>query len=144
MQLGAHLEEEAMNPLLLGPLLSFGQDLIGRFFPDKEEARKAEAEFLRLAMDGELKQVIAQLEINAKEAAHPTIWVAGWRPAFGWVGGLGFLYAVLLQPMLAWLAAIKGWPVPPVLDVDLLLTVAGGMLGIGGLRTYEKRAGISK
>ena len=133
-----------MNPLLLGPLLSFGQDLIGRFFPDKEEARKAEAEFLRLTMDGELKQVIAQLEINAKEAAHPTIWVAGWRPAFGWVGALGFLYAVLLQPLLAWLAAVKGWPVPPVLDVDLLLVVVGGLLGIGGLRTYEKRTGIAK
>ncbi|MFZ9585577.1 MAG: holin family protein [Pseudohongiellaceae bacterium] len=131
-----------MNPLLLAPLLEFGKDLIGRFFPDKEEARKAEAEFLRLAMDGELKQVIAQLQINAQEAAHPSMWVAGWRPAFGWVGGAGFLYAVLLQPLLAWAAAIKGWPVPPVLDTDLLLTVAGGMLGIGGLRTYERAKGV--
>ena len=133
-----------MNPLLLAPLLDFGKDLIGRFFPDKEEARKAEAEFLRLAMDGELKQVIAQLQINAQEAAHPSIWVAGWRPAFGWTGGAGFLYAVLLQPLLSWLSAVKGWPVPPTLDTDLLLTVAGGMLGIGGLRTYEKRAGVTK
>ena len=95
-------------------------------------------------MDGELKQVIAQLQINAQEAAHPSMWVAGWRPAFGWVGGTGFLYAVLLQPLLAWVAAVKGWPAPPVLDTDLLLTVAGGMLGIGGLRTYEKRAGVTK
>jgi hypothetical protein len=133
-----------MNPLLLGPLLDFGKDLIGRFFPNEDERRKAEAEFLKLAMDGELKQVIAQLQINAQEAAHPSIWVAGWRPAFGWVGSLGFLYAVLLQPLLAWWATIKGWPVPPTLDTDLLLTVAGGMLGIGGLRTYEKRAGVTK
>jgi len=133
-----------MNRLLLAPLLDFGKDLIGRFFPDKEEARKAEAEFLRLAMDGELKQVIAQLQINAQEAAHPSIFVAGWRPWFGWIGGMGFGYAVLAQPLLAWLAAVKGWPVPPTLDADLLLTVAGGMLGIGGLRTYEKRAGVTK
>jgi hypothetical protein len=133
-----------MNPLLLAPLLDFGKDIIGKFFPDKEEARKAEAEFLRLAMDGELKQVIAQLQINATEAAHPSIWVAGWRPFFGWVGGAGFLYAVVGQPMLAWAAAVKGWPIPPTLDTDLLLTVAGGMLGIGGLRTYEKRAGVTK
>lgn len=133
-----------MNPLLLAPLLEFGKDLIGRVLPDKEEARKAEAEFLKQAMDGELKQVIAQLQINATEAAHPSIWVAGWRPFFGWVGGAGFLYAVVGQPMLAWLAAVKGWPVPPTLDTDLLLTVAGGMLGIGGLRTYEKRAGVTK
>jgi hypothetical protein len=95
-------------------------------------------------MDGELKQVIAQLQINAQEAAHPSIWVAGWRPFFGWVGGAGFLYAVVGQPLLAWLAAVKGWPVPPTLDTDLLLTVAGGMLGIGGLRTYEKRNGVAK
>lgn len=133
-----------MNPLLLGPLLTFGQDLISRFFPDKEEARKAEAEFLRLAMDGELKQVIAQLQINAQEAAHPSIWVAGWRPFYGWIGGAGFGYAVIAQPMLTWLASIKGWPAPPPLDVDLLMVVAGGMLGIGGLRTYEKRKGVSK
>lgn len=133
-----------MNPLLLAPLLDFGKDLINRFFPDKEEARKAEAEFLKLAMDGELKQVIAQLQINATEAAHPSIWVAGWRPFYGWVGGAGFGYAVLGQPLLAWFAAVKGWPVPPVLDTDLLLVVAGGMLGIGGLRTYEKRAGVTK
>lgn len=133
-----------MNPLLLAPLLDFGKDIISRFFPDKEEARKAEAEFLRLAMDGELKQVIAQLQINAQEAAHPSVWVAGWRPYYGWVGGTGFLYAVLLQPLLTWLASIKGWPVPPQLDVDLLMVVAGGMLGIGGLRTYEKRNGVTK
>lgn len=133
-----------MNPLLIAPLFDFGKDLINRFFPDKEEARKAEAEFMRLAMDGELKQVIAQLQINATEAAHPSIWVAGWRPFFGWVGGAGFVYAVLAQPLLAWYSAIKGWPAPPVLDTDLLLTVSLGMLGIGGLRTYEKRTGVAK
>lgn len=133
-----------MNPLLLAPLLDFGKDIIGRFFPDKEEARKAEAEFLKMAMDGELKQVIAQLQINATEAAHPSIWVAGWRPYYGWVGGTGFLYAVLLQPLLAWYSEVKGWPIPPVLDVELLMVVAGGMLGIGGLRTYEKRKGVTK
>lgn len=133
-----------MNPLLVAPLLSFGQDLIGRLFPDKEEARKAEAEFLKLAMDGELKQVIAQLQINAQEAAHPSLLVAGWRPYFGWVGGTGFAYAVLVQPLAVWVARINAWPEPPELDTDLLLTVAGGMLGIGGLRTYEKRKGVSK
>jgi hypothetical protein len=133
-----------MNPLLIAPLLDFGKDLIGRFFPDKEEARKAEAEFLRLAMDGELKQVIAQLQINAQEAAHPSIWVAGWRPFFGWVGGAGFAYAVVGQPLLAWWAASKGMPAPPQLDTDLLLTVAGGMLGIGGLRTYEKSKRVTR
>lgn len=133
-----------MNPLLLAPLLDFGKDLIGRFFPDKEEARKAEAEFLRLAMDGELKQVIAQLQINAQEAAHPSIWVAGGRPFFLWVGGVGFAYAVVVQPFLAWLALIKGWPVPPEPNIDLLWVVVSGLLGISGLRSVEKVKGVAK
>jgi hypothetical protein len=133
-----------MNPLLLAPLLEFGKDMIGRFVPDKEEARKAEAEFLKLAMDGELKQVIAQLQINAQEAAHPSVWVAGWRPFFGWAGGAGFVYATIGQPMLSWWAAIQGWPTPPTLNLDLLWVVVTGMLGIGGMRTYEKRTGVTK
>ena len=62
-----------MNPLLLAPLLDVGKTLIDRFLPDQEAKRKAEAEFLAMAMQGELKQVMAQLEINAKEAAHPSM-----------------------------------------------------------------------
>lgn len=133
-----------MNPFVLGPVLDIGKTLIERLIPDKGEARKAEAEFLKLAMDGELKQVIAQLEINAREAAHPSVFVAGWRPFFGWSGGFGFVYSVVGQPMLTWVASIKGWPAPPTLNIDLLWVVITGMLGIGGLRTYEKKSGVSK
>ena len=133
-----------MNPLFLAPLLELGKDLVGRWFPDPEKARAAEAEFLKLAMDGELKQIIAQLEINAREAQHPSVFVAGWRPFFGWAGGLGFVYAVIAQPLLAWLATVKGWPLPPVLNLDLLWVVVTGMLGIGGLRTFEKSKKVSK
>lgn len=132
-----------MNPLLLGPLLDFGKDLLGRFFPNEEEKRKAEAEFLRMAAEGELRQVIAQLQINAQEAAHPSIFVAGWRPFFGWCGGLGFLYATIAQPMLAWYGASRGWPQPPSLNMDLMWVVITGMLGIGGLRTFEKSKGVA-
>lgn len=133
-----------MNPLLLAPLLEFGKDMIGRLVPDKEEARKAEAQFLKDAMDGELKQVIAQLQINAQEAAHPSVWVAGWRPGFGWAGVVGFVYAVMLQPTLTWIASIKGWPAPPSINIDLLWVVTTGMLGIGGMRTFEKSKGVTK
>ena len=133
-----------MNPLILGPVLELGRDLIGRIFPDKTEAAKVEAEFLRMAAEGELKQVIGQLEINAREASHPSVWVAGWRPFFGWAGGVAFLYATIVQPLLSWYGAIKGWPAPPSLNGDLLWTVITGMLGIGGLRTYEKAKGVTK
>lgn len=133
-----------MNPLVIGPLLELGKTLFDRFIPDPAEKARAEMEFLKMAADGELKQVIAQLEINAKEAAHPSLWVAGGRPFFLWIGGAGFGYAVLLQPLLAWLAAIKGWPTPPLPDVDLLWVVVSGLLGISSLRSIEKVKGAAK
>jgi len=132
-----------MNPLFLAPLLDIGKTLLDRFVPDPEKKREAEAQFLQMAMDGELKQVIAQLEINAREATHPSMWVAGWRPAVGWVGALGLFYATIGQPVLAWVSAARGWPVPPDLNVDLLWVTLSGMLGIGGLRTYEKAKGVA-
>jgi len=133
-----------MNPLLLAPLLDVGRTLIDRFFPDPEKKREAEMELFRMAADGDLKQTIAQLEINAKEAAHPSLWVAGGRPFFLWIGGAGFGYAVLLQPLLAWFASIKGWPTPPLPDVELLWVVVSGLLGISGLRSVEKIKGATK
>ena len=133
-----------VNPRIVVPILDIGKSLIERWFPDPEKARAAEAEFLRMAAEGELKQVIAQLEINAREAAHPSVWVAGWRPFFGWAGGVGFVYATIGQPLLAWVAAIKGLPTPPSLNLELLWVVITGMLGIGGLRTFEKSRGVSK
>lgn len=132
-----------MNPLLLGPIFELGKEIITRFVPDKEEARKAEAAFVVMAAEGELKQIIAQLEVNAREAQHPSIFVAGWRPFFGWAGGAGFIYAVMLQPLLAWYATINAIPVPPELNLDLLWVVITGMLGIGGLRTFEKKMGVA-
>lgn len=133
-----------MNPLILGSVLGLGKDLLDRFIPDPEKKREAEMELIRLAADGELKQVIAQLEINAREATHPSIFVAGWRPAFGWCGAAGFVYATIVQPLLAWASATKGWPAPPALNLDLLWVVVTGMLGIGGLRSIEKVKGVAK
>jgi hypothetical protein len=134
-----------VNPLIIGPILELGKTLLDRFGPaDAGERQKAEADFLRMAAEGELKQVVAQLAINAQEAAHPSIWVAGWRPFFGWVGGAGFGYAVVLQPLLTWYASINGLPAAPDLNNELLMIVITGMLGIGGLRTFEKGKGVSK
>lgn len=133
-----------MNPLILGPLLEVGKTILDRFIPDPAQKAQAEMELFKMAADGELKQVIAQLEINAKEAAHPSIFVAGWRPFFGWAGGVGFIYATVLQPLLSWGAAVKGWPAPPTLNLDLMWVVITGMLGIGGLRSIEKVKGAAR
>ena len=131
-----------MNPLILAPLLEVGKTLLDRFIPDPAQKAQAEMELVRMAADGELKQVIAQLEINAREAAHPSVFVAGWRPAFGWCGAAGFVYATIIQPLLGWVAAVKGWPEPPSLNIDLLWVVVTGLLGIGGLRTIEKMKNV--
>lgn len=133
-----------MNPLILGSVLEMGKTLLDRFVPDPKAKREAEMELIRMAADGELKQVIAQLEINAREAQHPSVFVAGWRPAFGWAGVAGFVYAVIAQPMVAWMASIRGWPIPPELNLDLLWVVVTGLLGIGGLRSVEKLRGVTK
>ena len=69
-----------MNPLILGPILEVGKTLLDRFIPDPEKKREAEMELVRMAAEGELKQTIAQLEINAREASHASVFVAGWRP----------------------------------------------------------------
>lgn len=127
-----------MSPLLLGPLFDLGGKIIERMFPDPAAKAAAELELLKIAQAGDLQTVLAQLEINAKEAQHPSIFVAGWRPGFGWAGVAGFAYATIFQPMLAWAAAIKGWPEPPALNLDLLWVVVTGMLGISGLRSIEK------
>lgn len=132
-----------MNPLLLGPIFDIGKTLLERFVPDPEKKAAAEMELVRMAADGELKQVIAQLEINAREAAHPSIFVSGGRPLFMWIGGFGFGYATIIQPMLTWLARIKGWPEPPDVNSELLWVVVTGLLGIGGLRSVEKVKGVA-
>lgn len=132
------------NPLLIMPFLEFGAKLLERWFPDPEKKAAAEMELFKLMQAGELQTTIAQLEVNAKEAQHQSIFVAGWRPFVGWVCGSAFLYVSILHSLLAWYARTKGWPAPPTLDSDVLMYVLGGMLGLGGFRSMEKIKGVSK
>ena len=133
-----------MNPLLLGPLFELGKGIINRLFPDPEKKAAAELELLKMTQDGDLKLVLSQLEINAREAQHASIFVAGWRPFFGWASGAGFIYATILQPLIAWVAQIKGWPTPPDINVDLLWVVVTGLLGLGTMRSVEKVKSAAK
>lgn len=132
-----------MNPLLLGPILEIGKSLIDRWFPDPAAKAAAELELLKLTTESDLKNVLAQLEINAREAAHPSIFVAGWRPFVGWVCGFGLAFASIGYPLMTWLARARGWPAPPTLDTDVLMYVLGAILGVGTLRTVEKTKGVA-
>jgi hypothetical protein len=133
-----------MNPLFITPLLELGKGLLDRWFPDPTEKAKAEAQFLQMLQEQDMRKVIAQLEVNAREAASPHLFVAGWRPAVGWCCALGFLWATIGQPVFGWIAVAKGWPEPPAIDTEVLMYVLGGLLGLGTLRTFEKTKNVSK
>jgi hypothetical protein len=77
-----------------------------------------------------------QTKINEIEAGHRTVFVAGWRPFIGWVCGVALAYNFVIRDLFIW--ALKPETVPPALQMEHLMTVLLGMLGLGGLRTFEK------
>jgi hypothetical protein len=77
-----------------------------------------------------------QTKINEIEAGHRTVFVAGWRPFIGWVCGVALAYNFVIRDLFIW--ALQPQDVPPALQMEHLMTVLLGMLGLGGLRTYEK------
>lgn len=81
-----------------------------------------------------------QLLINQEEAKHPSLFVSGWRPFIGWVCGTALAFQFLVTPILMWicLALNVVIPIPPTLDLGSLMTILGGLLGLGTLRTFEK------
>ena len=81
----------------------------------------------------------AQLEVNKVEAAHPNIFVSGWRPAVGWLCAAGLGWAFVGAPIAAWILILvsPGTPLPTIQSENLLELVLA-MLGLGGLRSFEK------
>lgn len=121
---------------IIGPAVQKLLDLI----PDPNARAKAEADYNR-----ELLQIAAQSEAdqrgtNKVEAQHSSIFVAGWRPAIGWVCAAALAFNYLVRPLWVWCIAVwyPGAPIPPSLD-DNLWQLMTGMLGMGALRTLDKR-----
>jgi hypothetical protein len=89
-------------------------------------------------------QAAQQTEINKIEASHQSIFVSGWRPYIGWVCGMAIAWAFLVAPMLSWLLPLTGVvAVVPPLQTEFLLELVFAMLGLGGLRTFEKLKGVA-
>lgn len=119
--------------------------IIDRIWPDKTEAERAKAELALLESSGELQNMLAQLEVNAEEAKSDSLFIAGWRPFIGWVCGLSFAYHFLVVPTVIFVSGLYGIDIPlPEFDMNSLLTVLLGMLGLGGLRSFEKYKGIAR
>ena len=119
---------------LIGPITG----LLGKFVEDKDQKNALAHEIATLAQKEAHKNAAFQLEVNKVEAAHKSLFVAGWRPFIGWCCGLGLLYSVLLSPLL------DIWFEMPVIDSSILMPTMTGMLGLGALRSYEKVKGVSR
>ena len=139
-----------MNPLLLSGLFDLGKGLIDRLFPDPAAKAAAQLELLRMEQTGALAQLAAetdlaklQIQTNIEEAKSTNWWVAGWRPAIGWVCGAGLAYAALVEPFARFAAKVWfGYTGDfPIIDTDLTLQILMGMLGLGAMRSVEKIKG---
>jgi len=109
--------------------------ILDKFIVDKDLKTKLEHE-----LKAELhKANMAQIDVNKTEAAHKSLFVAGWRPCVGWICAFALAYHFILQPFAIFAISIAGMSYNlPEFDINSLMTVLMGMLGLGGLRTYEK------
>ena len=131
---------------LISALLPTVTDVVGRFLPEDKEARaKAEREIEKKLAIHLAKIDLAQLDINKQEAAHRSIFVAGWRPFIGWSCGIALAWTYVGVPILQFILAQTGHLIDlPALDMSQMMPVLMGLLGLGGLRTFEKFKKVSK
>jgi hypothetical protein len=121
--------------------IAAGLKVLDKFVPDPEAKAKAESE-LRSSLQAWDK---AQTDVNAVEAANANVFVSGWRPFIGWTCGLALAYQYVLAPLVMWATLTMGvhLAAPPKLD-DMLWQLVFAMLGMGGLRTFEKIKGVAR
>lgn len=126
---------------MLEKLVQPVSQILDKFIADKD---------LKLKLEHEISQELhkanlAQLEVNKVEATHRSVFVAGWRPFTGWVCASALGYHFIIEPVLIFIFSIYNVQLQlPVFDMGSLLTVLMGMLGLGGLRTYEKKQGLTQ
>ena len=136
-----------MNFLGIGTVIESVGKVASDLITTDKERMQLELEGRRIDQATDL----AQMEVNRVEAASSSVFVAGWRPAIGWVGAAAMAYQFLLYPVLVWAwtwAQAEGHvpkdvKPPPMLDTDALWVILSGMLGIAGMRTWEKGKGVA-
>ena len=120
--------------------LTFGKSILERVIPDKEARAKAEADMALAILQGDLQLAALQTEVNKQEASHASVFVAGWRPAVGWVCAAALAWQYFGRSMAE---AISGQAIAPVDMADLLILLLG-MLGLTTARTVETLAGKAR
>ena len=127
---------------LIGPVTS----IIDKIIPDKDQAAKLAHEIATMSEKMANEQMLAQLEVNKAEAASGSLFKGGWRPAIGWICGLALFWSFILQPFLVFFLLVFGVDLPPLPEIGTadLMPILLGMLGLGGLRSYEKVQKVTK
>jgi hypothetical protein len=132
----------------LGAIFDFGSKIIDKIFPDKTAADAAKLKMFELQQQGQLSGLeqdfriaLEQIKTNAVEAANPSIFVSGWRPAVGWVCACAYAYNYFAMPMIVWVAKWYSGEAPPMimLETSELTTLLFGMLGLGAMRSFDKK-----
>jgi len=127
---------------LIGPVTG----LLDKFIEDKDQKNKLAHELSTMAERHAQELAKGQLEINKAEAQSRSIFVAGWRPFVGWTCGIALFAHFLAFPTADVITAYLGYPqvTYPAFDMDSLMTILLGMLGLGGMRSFEKYKKLTK
>jgi hypothetical protein len=126
---------------LVDSVVGVAGKVLDKFIEDKDLKAKLQHE-----MDMQLHNAnLAQIDVNKAEAASGSTFKGGWRPFVGWVCGVAMLYHFLLQPIIVFTLSASGITFDlPQFDMGSLMTILMGLLGLGGLRSFEKHKGITK
>jgi hypothetical protein len=118
---------------------------VKRIWPDATEVEKAKLQQLTQELQYNFQLVYGQLEINKIEAASSSVFVSGWRPAVGWICGAALGYAAIIEPLARFVATVAfGYlGVFPVINTELTLQILLGLLGLAGMRSFDKKSGVS-
>lgn len=130
-----------MISALIGPVSA----ILDKVIPDKDLKEKLTHEIATMAERHTQEQVMAQIEVNKVEAAHNSMFVAGWRPAIGWICALGMAGNFLVIPFVNMALDLLDTGVDvPLIALSEMMPVLMGMLGLGAMRTFEKTKGVSR
>ena len=107
------------------------------------QLKQIDADLEKTQIQADSAASTGQIEVNKAEATNESLFVSGWRPAIGWSCALAFAWTFVIAPLVAYSATLAGWKGSlPSLDLNQLMPVLLGMLGLGGMRTYEKVSGV--
>ena len=130
-----------MLTALIGPV----SKLVGKFIEDKDQKNKLAHDLATLASRHAQELAKSQIETNKEQAKHPSLFVAGARPAIMWICALGLLTQFFLLPLAEWATAIWMPGVElPKLNAEGLMTLTLSLLGLGGMRSFEKSKKVAR